>query len=629
MRKSILIIFIVGLFTQTAFAQLVVVPIPKTPGKKPHRIEAREQLTPMPLPFWDDFSFSNSPYYPHDTLWQNGKSVSLNFGIGINPPSLGVVTFDGLDSLGKPYDINNALAKGYADSLESRPIRLDLVPVALRTTVYLSFYYEFMGNGEAPDPGDHFDVDFKNDQGKWENIVTIGVDSSLKADVFNTLILPVAQDRFFHNAFQFRFRSFGRLSGPYDTWNVDYVYLNSERTPTDSSFPDRALASTLTSLFNEYWSIPKTHFMTNVDANLTTPSVTVYNLRSGNNQPLDYFYNAEVITYKGGTINSASMLLDSAASAGAVQGLERKTFAVNSKLPSVAFDPAADSFKIKVKLSLSTKDNVLPANNGDYDSAKYSPIDFRVNDTTRADFSLSRYYAYDDGSAEYGIGLNQPGAQVAYLFEMKTPEVDAIEAVDFYFPRFGDESNQIILLRILSDLTDNEQSVLYEENISVDRSEQNKFKRHTLTRNTVLVQGNFYIGWKQSSAGNIPIGWDKNTDSGDKIFYNTNGSWQPNVIEHGSMMVHPVFGKGGEVTGLPTETPAFHAFPNPNSGTFFLSGEPGFLELFDLAGKPVRFFREAQDHQTKIVMNNAYPGLYVLKTFSNNKYMTQKIMVHP
>ena len=336
-----------------------------------------------------------------------------------------------------------------------------------------------------------------------------------------------------------------------------------------------------------------------------------------------------MITYKGTTIDSVGTLLDSAASAGAVQGLERKTFAVNSKLPAAAFDPAADSFKIKVKLSLSTKDNVLPANNGDYDSAKYSPIDFRVNDTTRADFSLSRYYAYDDGSAEYGIGLNQPGAQVAYLFEMKTPEVDTIVAVDFYFPRFGDESSQIILLRILSDLTDSQQSVLYEENISVDRSEQNKFRHHILTRNTVVVQGSFYIGWKQSSAGNIPIGWDKNTDSGDKIFYNTNGSWQPNLIEKGSMMLHPVFGKGGVVTGLPAETPAIHAFPNPNSGTFFLPGEPEYVDLFDLAGKPISFSTEAQDRQTKIVMTNAYPGLYVLKTLSNKKYTTQKIMVRP
>jgi len=212
---------------------------------------------------------------------------------------------------------------------------------------------------------------------------------------------------------------------------------------------------------------------------------------------------------------------------------------------------------------------------------------------------------------------------------MKTPDPDTVVAVDFYFPRFGDESSKIILLRILSHLTDNEQSVLYEENISVDRSELNKFKRHKLTRNTVGVQGSFYVGWKQSSAGTIPIGWDKNTDSGDKIFYNTNGSWQPNLIERGSMMIHPVFGKGDVVTGLPFEASILHAFPNPNAGTFFLAGEPEYIELFDLAGKPAGFSRESQDHQTKIVMINAYPGLYVLKTLTDKKYTTQKIMVHP
>jgi hypothetical protein len=322
-------------------------------------------------------------------------------------------------------------------------------------------------------------------------------------------------------------------------------------------------------------------------------------------------------------------LQDSTSVGNGLAGLERRTFTVGSTLPPSLFDANADSFKIKLKLSLATKDNVLPANNGDYDSAKYKSIDFRLNDTTRAEFVLSRYYAYDDGSAEYGIGLNQPGAQVAYLFNMKTPQPDTIVAVDFYFPRFGDESSQIILLRILSDLTDTQQSILYEENISVDRSQQNKFRRHKLIRNTVGVQGSFYIGWKQSSAGTIPIGWDKNTDSGDKISYNTNGLWKPNLTEKGSMMLHPVFGKGGVVTGIHPEAPLLTAFPNPNSGIFFLPEEPEYVDLFDLTGKPVSFSREAQDHQTKIVIAQAFPGLYVLKTLSNNKYTIQKIMVRP
>jgi hypothetical protein len=95
------------------------------------------------------------------------------------------------------------------------------------------------------------------------------------------------------------------------------------------------------------------------------------------------------------------------------------------------------------------------------------------------------------------------------------------------------------------------------------------------------------------------------------------------------MMVHPVFGKGGVVTGISHEEPDPDAFPNPNSGIFFLPGEVEYVQLFDLAGKPVGFSRESQDHQTKIVMTQAYPGLYVLKTLKNKKYTTRKIMVRP
>jgi len=65
-----------------------------------------------------------------------------------------------------------------------------------------------------------------------------------------------------------------------------------------------------------------------------------------------------------------------------------------------------------LELSLVSGDNDANDTTGDYDPFRYSPIDFRHNDTTRAEFRISNYYAYDDGTAEYGIGLNQPGAQV-------------------------------------------------------------------------------------------------------------------------------------------------------------------------------------------------------------------------
>ncbi len=616
------------MFAEIASAQLVVVPIKSSSPKKKSSRSARAQLPAMQLPFWDDFSLTEP--YPNDTLWQYGASVSATKGMGINPPTLGVATFDGLDSAGRPYDITNALAKGYADSLVSRAIRLDLVDSLVRPSVYLSFYYEFMGNGEAPNPGDKLSVEFLNDQGKWELVWSVDTEGTDQPDTFKVAVIPVADKRFFHASFQFRFRNFGRLSGPYDTWNVDYVYLNSGRNTTDTSFPDRAIATPLTSFFTDYWSIPKKHFLRDIEGNLGRPSFTIYNLRVNNIQPLNYSYFAKLTTYKQGAATEVNVeLQDSTTVGNGLTGLERRTVTVDSTLSASLFDPSADSFRINVRVSLSTKDNVPPADNGDYIAAKYAPIDFRVNDTTRAEYFLQKYYAYDDGTAEYGVGLNQPGGEVAYRYDMRTPSPDTVVAVDFYFPHFGDESSQLIDFQILSDLTDNPQSVLYEENIPIQRSEQNKFIRHPLTLRTVLVQGNFYMGWKQTASVVVPIGWDKNTDSGDRIYVNTNGTWEQNTIEHGSIMMRPVFGKGGVVTGLPPDTPPLQAFPNPSNGSFYLTGSPGYIEVIDLAGKPVDISREAQDDRTYIRINAARPGLYILKAMVGTSMATQKILVRP
>ena len=149
-------------FFNTTNAQLVEIPIAHE--LPPHRqyISSRVQSTPLNLPFWDDFSYSDSLSYPQESLWLYGKSVYLNNGLGILPPSKNVVSFDGVDSLGKPYNINDVLAKGFADKLVSQPIRMDLVDPALHNTVFLSFFYQVQGHGEPPDDGDQLSVSYLN-----------------------------------------------------------------------------------------------------------------------------------------------------------------------------------------------------------------------------------------------------------------------------------------------------------------------------------------------------------------------------------------------------------------------------------------------------------------------------------
>ena len=196
-----LIFFLSITFPFSCLAQLELVPIFRDPIpdiNKSARVQAPDALT---LPFWDDFSFIDSKYFPDQKLWVNSQSVWVNSGMGINPPSINVATFDGYDSLGKPYSVNDIFAKGYADKLTSLPIRLDLVAPAQQATVFLSFFYQYQGNGEAPDAGDILSLSFKDDKGVWNKVWQREKDATINKDQFIQVLIPVTDIAYFHKTF--------------------------------------------------------------------------------------------------------------------------------------------------------------------------------------------------------------------------------------------------------------------------------------------------------------------------------------------------------------------------------------------------------------------------------------------
>lgn len=610
-----------------ALGQFQLVPLPRE--QAPVRSAARTKATELRLPFWDDFSFTATAV-PTDSLWQFSRSIWVNNGMGVNPPSLQVATFDGLDSLGKPYNVNDVLAKGFADKLTSQPIRLDLVEPGARASVYLSFFYQFKGRGEAPDKGDILKLTARDKDGKWETLWAKENDGTLDANTFEQVLLPINDERFFHREFQFRFQNFARLSGPYDTWHVDYIYLHAGRSAADTSYPDRTLATTLSSVLGNYTSIPFQHFKKSTA--LTKPRFTAFNLRADNNQPLNYFSFANVTSFQSGNAALKKKLLDSAQSIGSVPGLQFVQAEAQNKGLLNLISLAADSAHINIKLGLSTKDNVTPDQQGDYDEQQFKPVDFRLNDTLQVQYTLSNYYAYDDGIAEYGAALNQPGAQVAYEFNMRTTDPDTVVAIDLYFPRFGDETSQLIELRIWRDLSETPNSVVYREVFTLPRSEQNLFIRKRLTA-PIGVARQFYIGWRQSSAAVVAVGLDKNTDSGDKIFSNTVGVWEKNQILKGSLMLRPVFGKGDKAAVDPinsiadAEQPPV-VYPNPSAGFFFLPATCQLLGIYDTTGRSITFSFDAQADKL-VVQVHAVAGIYLLKMLHQGRPHTVKLMVQP
>lgn len=636
-RKKCWLALIFVINAQLAFSQFTILPLPKE--NKSNSSARTQSLNPMPLPFWDDFSFSNRPDAPHDTLWSFSNSVSLNTGLGINPPSLGVATFDGLNEFGSPYVPNEPQAKGIADSLVSRPIALDLVPMAERGSVFLSFYYQYKGNGEAPDPGDQLRVLFKDVSGAWITTSTIENDGNLDPNVFMQILIPVTGDGFFYNGFQFAIQSYGRLSGPYDTWNIDYVYLNKGRNASDTSYPDRTISIPLTSMLNGYYAMPYDHFMENPAAHLTPPILTMHNLEfiPGNTtqsdvQPISYDSEDSVFVYRDKTETIYTHQLDLATSIGnPLQPLEFRKTPIQT-LPDISNLAVTDSAaRIKLKLWINSGDNVVPSVAdplGDYNTVKYAPIDFRYNDTTYVEYTLDNYYAYDDGTAEYGAALNQPGALLAYLFKLETLKRDTLVAVDFYFPEFGKDIGQSIEIQILKDLSGDPGSFLHTQTVNVVRGAKNNFWRVELSR-LVGVKDQFYVGWKQSTATALPIGLDKNTNSGDKIFFNTNGEWEQNMNLVGSLMIRPVFGKGESViTGLPSrEVNTVQFYPNPSNGSFIVTGEVHDIKINDITGRSIDVSVEKTPEGQRVQLFNARPGLYIMRLFHSSGVSSHRIMV--
>src|SRR5690606_31563560 len=223
-------------------------------------------------------------------LWQDIQ-VYVNSNYPINPPSYGVATFDGLDSTGYPYDFSSSTSWGIADSLTSHPIDL----TTINDSVYLSFQYQPQGNGNAPESGDSLRLDFfRKADSTWIRVWQVGGSATQS---FKKVMVPVGTD--LHNdEFQFRFSNLSTLSGNFDHWHIDYIYLNDNRTFADTLLDDVALTTNFYNLLNEFTAMPWDHYLTDTIGLMAETMPVTY--KNNFNTPYDVFYKYEVIDNNGG-----------------------------------------------------------------------------------------------------------------------------------------------------------------------------------------------------------------------------------------------------------------------------------------------------------------------------------------
>jgi hypothetical protein len=177
-------------------------------------------------------------------------------------------------------------------------------------------------------------------------------------------------------------------------------------------------------------------------------------------------------------------------------------------------------------------------------------------------------------------------------FEILKP--DTLRAVRIHFVQQGaDVSTKFFTIKIWSSLSP--ETVIYQEASQrpVYIDEVNGFATYVLDQ-LVPVSGTIYIGFQQILGDGLHLGFDRNTASNSRMFYNIGNGWIPTLIADGTFMMRGVMGDSVLFTGLPLSgaPSSFEMYPNPaNSQVFFSNGTESWarrIEVFNIKGELIK-----------------------------------------
>jgi len=659
------------------------------------------QTEVIELPFFDDFSTSN--IFPNQNLW-NGRDVFVNKDFPFLPVNIGAATFDAIDSTGNIYKTGSE-APFEADKLVTQLIRLDSIfnPIARKLSpadsLYLSFFYQPQGVGDAPKVYDSLILEFSRYTGNivfshmdsvtvnsdvyigpgdtirpldvlwapegcnpnvsttvyveilYDELVTVACDSvfipeivwdrmwyseGLSLDEFQEeygknmlqVMIPLIDTSYFNDKFRFRFRNYASLSNNLyppswksngDQWNVDYVYLNYNRTAGDTTYRAITFSQRAPSFLKNYQVMPYRQYRFS-STNYTTPSFHMYIANLDNiEHNTKYSYHVKQVNgdfsyeYLGGSCNLRPFY-----EVGFQQcegcGSAHACPPVNSAF-SLNYDRDTTSYIIKHYISDSSDQNSI------VDSAIYRQ-------------GFYNYYAYDDGTPERGWGVDgAAGAQIAYQFNLGM--ADTLWGVQMYFNRTLNDANEFYFdLLVWSDNNGRPGEIVYRQEAEKVKWEAGLYHFYPYMLNEPLVMvGTFYVGWEKHDPDNMNIGFDANNNAQDKIFVKTIGDWY-NASYQGALLMRPMVGSNmilseEEITDNNIQN--IKVFPNPASTHFSISNKEiendpdAELRIYSMFGKEL-LLKKGIGTSTDI--RHISTGIYIVRIVSKNKYYSAKLLIN-
>jgi len=546
------------------------------------------------LPFFDDFP--GTSIFPDSRKWSD-NFVFINDTYSDKQITKGVATFDAIDNSGKMYE--TAISSGFeADKLTSQPVNLEY-PAS--DNIVLSFFYQAGGLGDSPEPNDSLTLQFLDpEENKWYSIWRVNGSTDQS---FRQAVISIDNQRFLKKGFQFRFINYASISpntgdpsmiGNCDHWNIDYVYLDLNRDINDTVYADVAFRSGIRSLLRSHEAMPWPHFR---EIELQEMSAFIP-IRYRNN---DLIVRNVTRNFEIWDVNRNSQVHFFTSGAANIEPLTNVDY--NANLIYTFKSDSPDSARFRITCTLKTDD-----------------FDPKANDTVVYYQVFNNYFAFDDGSAEMGYGINGLGsrnAMVAYRFESFIP--DTLRSVQICFnDSYLNANKRAFDLMVWDDNKGIPGNILYTgEEVMVEHINRiNGFYSYSIT-DGIPVDGIFYIGWKQRSETFLNAGLDVNTPNKGRQLYWLNGEWQQSQV-NGSLMIRPVLGK-------PTKTTSINDFYKrknnlvtvwPNPATDYISvltdgvnvNESAWITITDLNGRELIKCRNTR----QIDISSLQKGMYII-----------------
>lgn len=541
-----------------------------------------------------------------DTLkWEDDGGVFISNQIAINPPSLYVATFDALNANGKPY--LNSESSANTDFLTSQAI--NLLGMNADSKIVLSFYLQAGGLGGTPARADSIYLLFKDKNNLWKRVW--GQKSTFSG--FRKFSVPVKDEIFFHDGFQFKFQNFTLINGTVSsTYNLDYIYMDKDWSE-EKEFPvDAAVNKSQSSILKRYSSIPNFQF------NSSDLEDSVKFSLKNNNPQITSFGFTQNFKYSDGTISPLKEI-----NVGFPEG-GSTTISGWSVVPSLV-TTSKDTTYINYEVDCKTGDKIST-----------NRIRFNMNNKDSVSIKLANYYSYDDGSAEANLAIrnSSSGGRLMVKFELNNFP-DTITHIDLFTPqsRYTSttepryKSSRLIVADANNNLVESsttDVALLFPQN-------RNGFVRYRLKKPFIATSKVFYVGYEQTHGLEVFYGLDRNYGPMSVQYYGfPQGPWQTLTIS-GALMIRPVLRLNDPAVS--TES-AFYSsldcdlYPNPASDLLNIKGLVKNIEISDLSGKKIIQKTFSLSNNNEIIdISELQPGLYMVKLSNDNQQIVKKIIV--